>query len=335
LTERPARVISRAHAPYPDMTRLAGFEGVVRLRVQVLASGAPGAIETLWPPHGINTPLDCEARLAAQLSRYEAAYSAGVPVDSEVEVAYEFTCEPHCGETPAVHAPDFAGARVSIFDVPEYHLCIAGHWISGPTEVRMNDARVYVGGIRVFPGAFDFNRTDLSVDANDSLFAVRLQAECRESLQEMTAGQYSFKEATDRLVSFLEGAPGVARVDESAYGRFEVTLITGRVFTIDVKRDSMRPDPCDQDEQRKAVVAERVYYEWVRNLMERRVRFECVGLSVACGEQNRDAKAMLDFLASGRVLPNASGGLDWPEDLGALGSLVESYLRKPTWVFRI
>jgi protein TonB len=76
---------------YPLMSRRRGEEGLVLLRVEVLASGRAGTIEVLRDP---GFPRLTEAALqAVRKARFRAATQAGTPAKDTVQIPFRFVLE--------------------------------------------------------------------------------------------------------------------------------------------------------------------------------------------------------------------------------------------------
>jgi len=80
--------LERAEPVYPRPARLAGIEGVVRLRLRLDAEGILGTVEVA-ESSGSET-LDAAAMEAARRSRYAPARVDGVGVPAETEASYRF-----------------------------------------------------------------------------------------------------------------------------------------------------------------------------------------------------------------------------------------------------
>lgn len=89
---QPAALTVRATASYPAVARRNGIQGVVALRVQVLASGLPGEVEILKSSG--SALLDASAVDIARKSTFAAARTAvGDPVDSWLPMPVRFSLE--------------------------------------------------------------------------------------------------------------------------------------------------------------------------------------------------------------------------------------------------
>ena len=84
----PPRFLERAEPAYPRAARLAGVEGVVRIRLSLDAEGrlVAAAVEA----SSGSPALDEAALAAARASRYEPARLGPVAVPAETEAAYRF-----------------------------------------------------------------------------------------------------------------------------------------------------------------------------------------------------------------------------------------------------
>lgn len=84
--------VRNAAATYPEQARRQGIEGVVMLRVHILASGRAGAVQVASSSG--NGLLDAAAVDAATRSVYRPAQTAsGQKVDSWVRIPYRFVLE--------------------------------------------------------------------------------------------------------------------------------------------------------------------------------------------------------------------------------------------------
>ena len=87
-TPRPPRYLERIEPAYPRAARLAGVEGVVRLRLSLDADGRLVSAEVA---RSSGSPaLDQAALDAARASRYEPARLGAVAVPAETSAAYRF-----------------------------------------------------------------------------------------------------------------------------------------------------------------------------------------------------------------------------------------------------
>lgn len=84
----PPSFAERVEPAYPRAARLAGIEGVVRLRLEVTAAGALRRVEILASSG--DAALDRAALRAAEASAYRPARVGGVAVDAVVEASYRF-----------------------------------------------------------------------------------------------------------------------------------------------------------------------------------------------------------------------------------------------------
>lgn len=84
----PPDFLERAEPLYPRGARLAGIEGVVRLRLEVAADGSLRRVG-LAASSG-DGALDRAAESAARASTYRPARVGGRAVDAEVEASYRF-----------------------------------------------------------------------------------------------------------------------------------------------------------------------------------------------------------------------------------------------------
>ena len=84
----PPSFVDRVEPSYPRGARLAGVEGVVRLRLQI---GADGALRQVSRVSGSgDDALDRAAEAAARASTYRPARVGDRPVEAEVEASYRF-----------------------------------------------------------------------------------------------------------------------------------------------------------------------------------------------------------------------------------------------------
>lgn len=84
----PFRIISRPKPPYTDAARQNQVTGVVRVRVQFLASGQVGSVS---PVSGLPYGLTENAIAAAKAIKFEPAKKNGVPVATTKVIEYSFT----------------------------------------------------------------------------------------------------------------------------------------------------------------------------------------------------------------------------------------------------
>lgn len=84
----PPRFLERAEPAYPRAARLAGVEGVVRIRLSLDAEGR--LIAAAVEASSGSPALDEAALAAARASRYEPARLGPVAVPAETEAAYRF-----------------------------------------------------------------------------------------------------------------------------------------------------------------------------------------------------------------------------------------------------
>lgn len=84
----PPRFVERAEPTYPRGARLAGVQGVVRLGLEISASGVLRRV-TVLDSSG-DASLDRAAMEAAQASLYGPARVSGRAVDAVVEASYRF-----------------------------------------------------------------------------------------------------------------------------------------------------------------------------------------------------------------------------------------------------
>lgn len=84
----PPSFVDRIEPAYPRGARLAGVEGVVRLRLRVGSDGTLRRVDVVGGSG--DAALDRAAVSAASASTYRAARVGGRPVEAEVESTYRF-----------------------------------------------------------------------------------------------------------------------------------------------------------------------------------------------------------------------------------------------------
>lgn len=84
----PPSFVDRVEPAYPRGARLAGVEGLVRLRLQIGADGTLRQVARVSVSG--DEALDRAAEAAARASTYRPARVGGRPVDAEVEASYRF-----------------------------------------------------------------------------------------------------------------------------------------------------------------------------------------------------------------------------------------------------
>ena len=98
------------------------------------------------------------------------------------------------------------------FDVPEYGLCLFGHWISGTVDVAMAGEEVLVNGIPLTP--HDATGSKEQEAAGPSTDRGRLTREMYDLQESLAAEKASPEIITSKSLEFLEKSPLVDNVEQ-------------------------------------------------------------------------------------------------------------------------
>ncbi len=256
LDEGPS-IVFREAAYYSRTMRIAAMEDSVAVRVVIAPSGAVEAVREIGLPR---SPFRNAAMLAAWLSKYRPARRDGLAVRDSLMLEFHFVLD---RDTDGVIKSDTTAAAQQILELEANQLCLYGHWISGSVVVRRSENRVYVDGIRVFPGIDDFDHRDV-IEIPTPVMARSLRSECTMLERELALQGWDRRSIRQRTLSFISEYDRIASATAVTIDSVAVRLADGASvgFTLG--------DPYDTEgywaSQSKMADPVETYYAWLNRL---------------------------------------------------------------------
>jgi TonB family protein len=324
----PVEIIYREDPHYPQTAQKLGFEGVIRLSVPVDCRGQVGQPILIEPavtgpgPHVLSNA----AIWAAKRSKFKPAIENGGPVDSEIEMTYEFICPRDSLGKPMIEPAVVKPPLRHPFTVQPGQLCLFGHWISGDIEVIQIESRVYVGGIRVYlsqPTRKNRSKNSDKAQLED------LAQECNWLHRDLLILGHPWSYVDSEVFRLISEYPANLECEEIGPGEYRVR-IGGSEKQIFVSKDYPPFDYTQKQERVYLGQAEGRFFHWLSRLDrgDSVLKSQFVESSIAVDHPLSDF--VKECGLSGRT-PSFSAEqiADW-----GLSSGIEEMLLEPAWVFK-
>jgi len=302
---RPAAVTYKQEAHYPHMVQVAGIEGHVRLLVPINSRGEPGSPAVLWSGHPI---LEYWAIWAARNSKYTPAIEAGIPVESEIQVEYQFSCQRDSSGTPIPSPPTLVPPRGHAFSVQENQICLYGHWLSGRVEVTQIENRVFVGGIRVYPS---FYSREVIEGLRGERVLEEVVRECEMLQRDLHLRNHQSDFIVGEIGRLLESIPARVEFSSNDEGGFEI-LVDGFKAELQILQE-LPPFDMEKEEARVTLgKAEEAYLGWLRKLDHGNTVVFTSGESMVFGRREYSKEEIEEILAEwSPSLANVLAAPEW------------------------
>lgn len=325
--DSPVIVVNKEPGYYPIFAQKSSVEGKVRLLVPVDDFGHPGLPEVISSIHPV---LSRGAIWAAQKSTYKPASKNGIPVESTIELSFEFVCPRDSLGALNIAPAIVISPRRFLYKIRDNQICLFGHWLDGEIEVHNIENRVYVGGIRVYPPPYT---AEIRSRFSDAQLLEELLSECNYLQRDLLILGEPVEFIDSEVFRLIMGFPALLQCTELENGHYYVEIGDSTAEIVILKK--CPPFDLSSEQERVSLwKSEGQLFRWLSTIESGNMVFRSHFGTQSLARNSPSAVTIERHLADRRALGRS---VFWNsielEQLDVLSSIREM-LREPGWVFR-